>query len=60
MLDEIIADLEVQSMIFDMSIDFETLTLTPKLNYKEPFWLTKWKEKIHGADFDEYIDVDQE
>lgn len=45
-------DLTVQSMIFDMDIDYETLTLQPRSDYKEPFWLTNWKEKESGKDFD--------
>lgn len=44
-------DLLVQSMLFDMDIDIETLTLTPKASQDEtPVWLTRWKEKEHGGD----------
>lgn len=49
---DILDDLTVQSMIFDMDIDYETLTLQPKSDYQEPFWLTRWKEKESGKDFD--------
>lgn len=45
-----LADLEIQSMIFDMDIDIEALRLTPKNNYKEPFWLSRWKEKCQQSD----------
>lgn len=53
-------DLEVQAMVFDMDIDIETWGLQPKSNYKEAFWITRWKEKRNGSDFDERFDVDQE
>ncbi len=56
----ILDDLQVQSMLFDMEIDYETLTLQPKSDYKEPFWLTNWKEKERGKDFEERFDIDAE
>lgn len=40
-----IAELTLQAEIFDLDIDWETLTLVPRDNYVEPFWLTRWKEK---------------
>lgn len=45
-------DLLVQAMMFDMDIDIETWSLTPKSDYKEDFWITKWKEKRDGSDND--------
>lgn len=56
---EAYADLQVQAMIFDMGIDVETMSLVPKSDYKEPFWLTNWKERQHGADFDTQFDIDR-
>ena len=47
---EAIADLQIQSMMFDMSIDWETATLTEKIINNTPAWLAKWKEKEHGGD----------
>ena len=46
------ADLQVQAMMFGMDIDIETWSLIPKETYKEPFWVTRWKEKRDGADSD--------
>ena len=44
------ADLKVQAMMFDMDIDWETLELTAKNDYKEAVWLTRWKEKVADGD----------
>lgn len=44
------ADLQIQAIMFDMDIDIETWTLIPKETYREPFWLTGWKEKIEQSD----------
>lgn len=55
-----LADLTIQSMLFDMDIDLETATLVPKTVTKEQSWLTKWKNKRSDADFDEYFDIDKE
>lgn len=57
---DILADLAVQAMIFDMDIDIEALVLTPKSDYKEPFWITNWKEKRDDSDFNENFDIDRE
>lgn len=57
---EAYADQQVQAMIFDMDVDIETLSLIPKSTYKEPAWLSRWKEKQNGADFDTYFDIDRE
>lgn len=46
---EILGDLEVQAMIFDMEIDYEALTVTPKVE-PQPFWITRWKEKQENGD----------
>jgi hypothetical protein len=59
-LHDLVSDLQVQAMVFDMDIDWETLTLTPKTDYIEPFWITRWKEKEHGSDRDNSRDHDQE
>jgi hypothetical protein len=50
---EAYAELQVQAMIFDMDVDIETWTLVPKSTYKEPRWITVWKEKQYGADHDD-------
>lgn len=60
LLEETLADLQVQAMIFDMDIDIEAMRLVPKSDYKEPFWITNWKEKQHGGDFDTQFDIDRE
>lgn len=57
---DILDDLQVQSMIFDMDIDYESLTLVPRNDYKEPDWLIRWKEKQDGSDRDNSRDYDQE
>ena len=45
-----VADLKIQSMMFDMDIDYETLSLVPKIEYREPKWLSSWKEKVAQGD----------
>lgn len=50
LLRKISANLKVQAMMFDMDIDWETLSLVDKDDYKEPYWLTKWKEKERSGD----------
>jgi hypothetical protein len=45
------AELIIQSMLFDMDIDWETASLMPKSDYKEAVWLTRWKEKQSNADW---------
>lgn len=59
-LRETLDELEVQSMIFDMDVDIETLTLAPKETYKEARWITNWKEKRDGSDFNTNFDIDRE
>lgn len=57
---DMIDELTMMSMLFDMDIDLEALCLVVKSEYNEPFWLTKWKDKESGKDFDERFDIDQE
>lgn len=45
-----LADLRVQSMMFDMDIDIETWSIVEKSEDKEAYWLTKWKEKQEKGD----------
>lgn len=47
---KVIADLKVQAMIFDMDIDWETLSLTPKTIDNKPFWLIRWQDKLNNSD----------
>lgn len=51
-LEKKIADLIIQAMIFDMDIDYETLTLTEKQKDDTPIWLKQWNEKRSQADND--------
>lgn len=53
------ADLKVQAIIFGMDVDIETWTLVPKSTYKEAVWITRWKEKQDGSDFDTQFDIDR-
>lgn len=43
-------DLQVQAMMFDMSVDIETLTLVPKQVDNTPVWIKNWREKEHESD----------
>lgn len=52
-----LADLKIQAMIFDMDIDIETWSLIPKSDYKEPYWLSRWKAKQEERD---YMDIDDQ
>lgn len=46
-----LADLTIQSIMFDMDIDLETASLVPRQHAEEvPIWIKKWREKEHGAD----------
>lgn len=49
-IDVKINDLLVQSMLYDMDIDYEALALTPKREDETPVWLKKWKEKESNGD----------
>lgn len=57
---KVVADLKIQSMLFDMDIDWETLTLVPKSTYVEPAWLARWKDRTADADFNIDMDIDKE
>lgn len=59
-LGKVLADLKIQSMMFDMDIDWDLLILVPKSDYKEAVWLTRWKEKQSQADFNNELDAEQE
>lgn len=53
--DKIIAirdDLKIQAMIFDMDIDWETLTLVEKRKDDTPQWLKNWQAKRLLSDND--------
>lgn len=59
-LERKIADLKIQSMMFDMDIDWETLQVVPKGKVEpEAIWLTRWKEKVDQSDFDTNFDIDR-
>lgn len=48
---KVVNDLRIQSMLFDMPIDIETLQLVPKSEIEpEAAWLTRWKEKVNDSD----------
>lgn len=53
------ADLQVQSMMFDMDIDVETWSLVPKAKDETPIWIKRWRENRESADFDELMDIDR-
>lgn len=57
---EVISELKIQAMIFDMDIDYEALALIPKRKDNTPVWIKRWNEKRAEADFDELIDIDRE
>lgn len=42
-------DLQVQAMLFDMDIDIETWSLTPKKKI-EYTWLDRWLDKLNNSD----------
>lgn len=46
-----INDLKIQSIMFDMEIDWETLTLTPKVKDTTPIWIKRWQEKQAESDY---------
>lgn len=47
---EILSDLKIQAMLFDLDIDIESLSLVPKSREIAPKWLTSWKEKVAESD----------
>ena len=55
------ADMQIQAIMFNMDIDWETLTLTEKVKVEpEPRWLIGWKAKREESDFNELMDIDWE
>lgn len=58
---EKVADLQIQAMMFDMDIDYETLSLTERIKYDQPIWLQRYKTKLDNSDIDQVSwDVDWE
>lgn len=51
---KIINDLKIQSMLFDMEIDWEALTLVPKVKDTTPIWIKRWQEKQAESDYTVY------
>lgn len=47
---EVLADLQIQAMMFDMDIDLETASLVEKRKDNQPMWLKAWKDKENGGD----------
>lgn len=45
-----LADLTVQAAMFEMDIDIETMSLTPKKSYSLPIWIKRWRNKEQGSD----------
>lgn len=46
-----VADIKIQSMMFDMDIDWETLELIPKTKETTPIWIKRWREKQDNSDY---------
>lgn len=58
---KISSDLLIQSMMFNIDIDWETLTLINKVKAQpESRWLIGWKAKREDSDFNELLDIDWE
>ncbi len=48
-----IADIKVRAMMFDMDVDWETVTLVPKQKQtQDPQWLINFKNKREQSDND--------
>lgn len=47
---KVYADLKIQSMLFDMNIDIETMSLTETVKHEKKPWLDRWKDKMNQAD----------
>lgn len=45
-------ELQVQSMAFDLDIDYETNSLRVRQESTTPTWLKVWNEKRHNSDND--------
>ena len=48
---ERINDLKIQAMLFDMDIDWETMTLITKAKKQPKTWLDKFKERQNESDY---------
>lgn len=44
-------DLMIQAMMFDMDIDWETLSLVEKAKDETQSWIKNWKEKQNASDY---------
>lgn len=56
-----LANVQLQAIMFDMDIDYETLALVPKKKVvEEPYWLVRFKDQRANADFDTNIDIDRD
>lgn len=44
-------DLRSKAELFDMEVDYETLTLTPKPLQQPPTWLERWIERQNQGDY---------
>lgn len=49
-----VANLKVQAMMFDMDVDWETLTLVAKHKDTTPTWIKRWQEKQAESDYTVY------
>lgn len=45
-------DLKIQSIMFDMDIDYEALSLVEKRRDTTPIWIKRWNEKRRESDND--------
>lgn len=59
-IQEILDDLKVKAMMFDMDVDIEALRVVEKRKDERPHWQLAWNEKRSQADFDEQFDIDRE
>ncbi len=51
---EVINDLKIQAMMFDLSIDWESLELVPVVKDQTPVWIKKWRNKFEESDYTVY------
>ena len=47
---KLLADLQVQSMLFNMDVDWEALNLVPQNKYQEPIWISRWRARELSSD----------
>lgn len=52
-------ELQVQAMLFDLEIDWDSLTLEPARPSTVPAWAQKYRDLRGQADFDERMDIDR-